>query len=108
MLSYNPATATYQPVLVTLTTDEPISQPTGWSGAATGTLFTKTYTGNTSAPITVYDLVGNQGQTWLTIDWIDTSPVVGDINYSTTSLTNGDVIATISFNKSGVVVTNNG
>jgi hypothetical protein len=88
ILSYSPSTATNQPVLVTLTTNEPVTKPVGWSGATTGTTFTKIYTGNTTQPITTYDLVGNQGQTWLQIDWIDTSSIRGTISYSTTSPTN--------------------
>ncbi|GHV25661.1 hypothetical protein FACS1894176_04710 [Bacteroidia bacterium] len=106
-LSYSPNTATNQPVLVTLSTDEPVTRPAGWSGNATGTTFTKIYIQDVSEPVTIYDLVGNQGQKWLTIDWIDSTPVTGSVSYSTPLPTNGNVAATISFNKSGVVVTNN-
>lgn len=99
-LTYDPATSTNQDVLVTLITDEPVTKPTNWSGSATGTLFTRTYTQNVSEPITVYDLVGNQGQRWLTIDRINKTAVTGSIAYDIETPTSGNVTATISFNKS--------
>jgi hypothetical protein len=99
-LSYNPSTATNQPVLATLTTDEVVTKPTGWSGATTGTQFTKIYTQNTTEPITVYDRVGNQGQTRLLIDWIDTiHPVAITVNYSPSIPTSGDVEVTITLSE---------
>jgi hypothetical protein len=77
-----------------------VTKPTGWSGATTGTQFTKIYTQNTTEPITVYDRVGNQGQTWLLVDWIDTiSPVAITVDYSPNTITSGDVEVTITLNE---------
>ena len=58
--------------------------------------------------VTFYDLVGNVGSTGIAITWIDTSSVTGSISYSPSTATSGNVTATISFNKTGVEVTNNG
>jgi hypothetical protein len=46
-LSYDPNTTTNSGVKVTLTTNEAVLLPDGWSGPATGTAFTKIYTDNT-------------------------------------------------------------
>ena len=47
------------------------------------------------------------GNTFANVSRIDKTAVVGSIFYSITGGTNQDVMATISFNKTGVVVTNN-
>jgi hypothetical protein len=61
-----------------------------------------------SGTVTFFDLVGNEGATGIAISRIDTSPVTGSIAYSPSTATSGNVEATISFNKTGVIVTNNG
>jgi hypothetical protein len=45
--------------------------PTGWNGAATGTTFTRHYTGNVSGLVVFTDLVGNQGSTGILITRTD-------------------------------------
>jgi Flp pilus assembly protein TadG len=54
------------------------------------------------------DAVGNTGTTMATVTRIDKTPVTGTISYSPNSNTNQDVVASISFNKTGTTVTNNG
>jgi hypothetical protein len=44
----------------------------------------------------VYDLVGNQGQSRLTIDWIDKTAPTCSVAYSTTAPTNQAVIVTLT------------
>jgi hypothetical protein len=59
---YSPAMPTHQDVEVTIEASESIQKPNGRTGPTTGTIFTKTYTGNGNDTVTFYDLVGNQGQ----------------------------------------------
>jgi hypothetical protein len=70
-LTYAPQVFTTGGVTATLITDEPVFLPAGWSGAATGTLFTKWYTSNISGLIVFTDLVGNQGSTGILITRTD-------------------------------------
>lgn len=44
----------------------------------------------------MYDLVGNQGQSRLTIDWIDKTAPTCSVAYSTTAPTNQAVIVTLT------------
>ena len=88
-----------------MVTSEAIQSLTGWSGG--GTTWTKVYSANGSETVTFYDLVGNEGSTGVEVNRIDKTPVTGAISYSPSTATNTDVVATISFNKSGVTVTNN-
>ncbi|MDD3867965.1 MAG: hypothetical protein PHR46_00010 [Candidatus Absconditabacteria bacterium] len=67
-----------------------------------------TFTENGNFTFTFIDAYGNTGSTTATVSWIDKTPVLGTINYSTTGNTNEDVTANIAFNKTGVTVTNNG
>jgi hypothetical protein len=57
--------------------------------------------------VTFYDLVGNSGSTGININWVDKSAVTGTIIYNPSIATSGNVQASISFNKTGVNVTNN-
>ena len=105
-VSYDPDDKTNQDVTVTLVTSEAIQSLTGWSGG--GTTWRKVYSANGSETVTFYDLVGNEGSTGVEVNRIDKSAVTGAISYAPSTATNTDVVATISFNKSGVTVTNNG
>ena len=58
-LIYSPSTFTNQDVEVILTTNERVRKPAGRSGAATGTVFTKIYTANTTETVNFYDHVYN-------------------------------------------------
>jgi hypothetical protein len=58
--------------------------------------------------ISFFDLVGNVASTTLDITRIDRTPLTGTITYTPSTATNGNVIATISFNKTGVVITTTG
>ncbi len=54
------------------------------------------------------DLAGNKNTTLAKVDWIDKEVTKATITYDKTKLTNQDVIATISFDKENVIITNNG
>ena len=102
-VTYNPATNTNTDVLATLTGCSESITVTN-NGGSTGYTFTNdgTFTFN------FIDHVGNTGSTTANVNRIDKTPVIGTITYSTTGHTNCDVTATVSFNKVGVTITNNG
>ena len=67
---------------------------------------THTFTENGTYTFEYVDMVGNKGTSLAKVDWIDKKVPVATISYSTTSPTNQDVIATISFDEENVSVTN--
>jgi hypothetical protein len=96
-LSYSTTGRTNQNVIATLTTTKPLQQPSGRSGTTPGTTFTKTYSGNTTEPLTLTDTLGNIGQVTVTITNIDkTAPTCGTRSYAPTTPTSGNVTATLS------------
>jgi hypothetical protein len=99
-IDYAPATATNQPVVATLTLTG------GFVTSAGGN--THTFTENGAFTFTFEDTAGNTGSAVATVDWIDTTPSDATITYSTTSLTNQDVVATITLTDPGGIVTSAG
>jgi hypothetical protein len=64
------------------------------------TTWTTTYDNNITTTITFTDLVGNMGSTGIKIDRIDTDkPSISTIDYSPSLATSGNVIVTITANK---------
>jgi hypothetical protein len=106
-ISYTPSVPTNTGVEVTLETDERVYLPEGRTGSATGTIFTKIFTGNTTGTVTFYDHVYNQGSTGISITRIDTTAIIPKLTYSPSTTTSEKVTATISFNKTGVTIDNN-
>lgn len=53
------------------------------------------------------DAAGNIGTATAKVNWIDTTIPNGSLSYSTTELTNEDVVVSITFDKENVRVTNN-
>jgi hypothetical protein len=102
---YLPQIITSQDVIATVSFNEPDVIVTN-NGGNTSYLFT----GNGSFTFEFQDAAGNTGTAVADVTWIDRSPIVPTIVYSPddSALTDQLVTATISFNKSGVVVTNNG
>ncbi|MDR2541350.1 MAG: hypothetical protein LBD11_06410 [Candidatus Peribacteria bacterium] len=94
-VSYDPNSATNGNVTATLTISEPIDTPIGWA-KTDATTYTKIFFENTGYTQTFYDLVGNEGSTGIVIDRISTSAITGEISYSTTGATSGNVIATLT------------
>jgi hypothetical protein len=108
LIMYSPQTTTNGSVIITLITNEAILLPLDWEGPATGTMFTRTFLYNTGFELSFTDLVGNPATTDILIDRIDTTPTVPSVSFSPATATNTDVIASISFDKPGVLITNNG
>jgi hypothetical protein len=118
LLSYSPSTTTNGNVLATLVADEPITllgsgrTPSGVIASGTqgdvALQRTKEFTDNTGITLDFVDAVGNPASTQLSITRIDRTPAIPTIIYSPATATNTNVIATISFNKTGVHLTNNG
>jgi hypothetical protein len=104
---YTPATVTSGNVVVTLFVNEPVAPIDGRNGG-TGQIFTRVFTGNFSGEVQFADLAGNGGMTGVVIDWIvpeeQLTPIVGTVSYSPETVTNGEVVATLTLNKTGVVL----
>ena len=60
---------------------------------------TKTYTSNTTETVTIKDLAGNTATVTVKIANIDKTAPTAQVSYSTTELTNQDVVVTIKANK---------
>ncbi len=68
---------------------------------------TYTFTENGEFTFEFVDDDGNQGSATAVVDWIDKTAPVGTVVYSTTEMTNDDVVASISFDKE-VTILNEG
>ncbi|MDD2537208.1 MAG: hypothetical protein PHU61_01805, partial [Candidatus Absconditabacteria bacterium] len=102
-ISYTPDTPTNGTVVAVLRTNKPIVIPDAWT-RLDPTTYVRLFAENETGTLLLEDLLGNQGSVEYAVTWIDRSPVIGTITYSTTEKTVNSVIATISFNKSGVIV----
>ncbi len=60
---------------------------------------THTFTENGEFTFEFEDSAGNKGSAVAKVDWIDKSAPTVDVTFSTTELTNSDVVATLNFNK---------
>jgi len=68
---------------------------------------TYTFEENDTFTFEFVDAAGNTGTATAEVDWIDKVPPIATIEYDIEDLTNEDVIATISFDKDYVEITNN-
>ena len=73
------------------------------TGVTITSSWTYTFTGNGIYTFTYIDSYGNTWEDIATVSRIDKSPVTGTIVYDITWLTNTDVIASITFNKTWVI-----
>ncbi|MCI8466877.1 MAG: hypothetical protein HFI08_01595, partial [Bacilli bacterium] len=69
---------------------------------------TYTFTENGEFVFEFRDQAGNVGSAKAVVNWIDKKAPVASITYSKNTMTNQDVIATITFDKENVTITNNG
>jgi hypothetical protein len=69
-------------VTVTLTASEPILQPLGRSGSATGTVFTKTFSNNTGYHLTITSIYHITGTVMINITNIDAEAPIITLNGS--------------------------
>lgn len=91
-----PTNPTMGNVTVTINSNEIMQDVDGWTMASDKMSMTKTYTENTSETIAVKDALGNTINPLIEITNIDRVAPVCTVEYSTTELTNKDVIATIT------------
>lgn len=91
-----PINPTMGNVTVTINSNEIMQDVDGWTMASNKMSMTKTYTENTSETIAVKDVLGNTVNPLIEITNIDRVAPVCTVEYSTTELTNKDVIATIT------------
>ncbi len=103
---YTPNTLTNGNVLVTLTVNEKINPISGWT-KVTNKIYQKEYSLNIDEDVAFSDLSGNINTANVLIDWIDKVSPTGTFGYSTTTPTNGTVVATLTPSEN-VTVTNNG
>ena len=98
-VSYSTTNPTNQNVTVTISCDEAIQPLIGWSNASIGRVWTKSYSANTSEQVTIRDEAGNSTILNISISNIDKVAPTATVSYSTTLLTNQDVIVTIAANE---------
>lgn len=91
-----PTNPTMGNVTVTINSNEIMQDVDGWKMASNKMSMTKTYTENTSETIAVKDVLGNTVNPLIEITNIDRIAPVCTVEYSTTELTNKDIIATIT------------
>ena len=96
-VSYSPAgpNPTNQNVTATMTTSELINTPTGWT-KVDDTHYTKVYTANATETLTISDPSGNTSNVSILVDWIDKGAPTATVSYSPSTLTNKDVVATLT------------
>ena len=94
---------------VTITANEKIQAVSGWDLSSDQLTLTKTYTANTLSTgetVTIKDLAGNTTTQKIIVSDIVVEPALtATVSYSTTSLTNQNVTATIKANKEITSVT---
>ena len=98
-VSYNTTEITNQNVTATISANEQLQEIEGWTLLEDGKTLTRVFTENSQEIITIYDLAGNNITINNNIENIDKVIPVIEINYSTTSSTNEDVIVTITANE---------
>ena len=100
-IEYSEKEITNQNVTVTITAEKEINAPDGWSFVPNGEnkVITKTYLQNTieTVKITAKDVTSQEVE--IRITNIDKEMPKATVSYSTTTLTNGNVVATITANE---------
>ena len=98
-VSYSTTELTNQDVVVTIKANEQLQAINGWSLSTDKLSLTKTYAINTTEDITIKDLAGNIATVNVKITNIDKTAPIAQVSYSTTELTNQDVVVTIKANE---------
>ena len=108
-IAYSTKKLTNQAVTATLISNEEIiiDNADGVSRDASGNYY-HTFTENGSFTFAYHDIAGNKGSKTATVKWIDTTPAEVTITYSTKTLTNESVTATITSNEKITITNNNG
>ena len=103
-VNYSITDITNQDVIATISANEQIQGVESWNISEDGTRLTKIFAQNASEEITIYDIAGNSTTIHVNVNNIDKIAPEVKIEYSTTKLTNADIIATISANEQIQVV----
>ncbi len=108
-ITYTPDTLTNQDVTASVTFDRDNVKIVNEAGeeittVTTGNAYTYTFKENGSHEIRFVGPYGNAGKTTATVDWIDKKVPEATIKYSSTNISNQDVIATITFDEENVTV----
>ena len=101
-ITYDKTTITNQDVVATLTVQD------GVRIINNGGVNTYTFRENGSFTFEFVDEAGNKGTATATVDWIDKVAPTGEITYSTTDITNQNVIATLTTSEQVTITNNNG
>ena len=97
VVEYNPTGQTNKDVKVTIAGNEKLQQIEGWQLSSDLTKLTKTYTENSQKEtIVVKDLAGNTVNAEVEVKNIDKQGPKASVTYSTTTMTNQDVVVTIT------------
>ena len=88
-------------VKATITASKQLQGLTGWTLSEDKTILTKVFEDNINQMYTITDLAGNTKNVNILINNIDKDAptVVGNVRYSTKSITNGEVVVTIEMNE---------
>ena len=101
-ITYSTTNPTNQDVTASITFDKPNVRITNNNGNNT-----YTFTENNEFEFEFIGPSGNTGKAKATVTWIDKVAPTATITYNPENSTNGDVVATITFNEEDVTITNN-
>lgn len=98
-LKYSKTSITNEDVTVTITANKEIQEVEGWDLANDKMTLTKIYKKNCAETLKITDLAGNIKYVPISVGNIDKVSPVAIVGYSKTSLTNNDVIVTVTLNE---------
>ncbi len=111
IVQFNTTNITNENVVATITFDKPnitiLSKDVELATNPVDGSKTITFLENNSVELRFQDELGNIGTKVISVDWIDTEDPVADFEYSTTHLTDKEVVATLKPSEE-VTITNNG
>ncbi len=98
-VSYSETNATNKGVTVTITSDEPMKEVSGWTLSEDKLSMTKKYDENVTETVTVSDELGNTSEVSISIKNIDKTPAKVTVSYNPDTKTTGDVVVTLTSDK---------
>ena len=99
VVTYSITELTNQNVVATIKANKQLQAISGWTLLSDKQTMIKTYTGNKTETVTIKDLAGNTATVTVKIANIDKTAPTAQVSYSTTELTNKNVVVTIKANK---------
>ena len=95
-IKYSTTKKTNENVIVTIEANEEIKEVEGWQLGEDRKTLTKTYTENTKETVEVEDILGNKTKKEIEITNIDRIKPKVSVKYSTTAMTNKNIIVTLT------------